>query len=289
MRTRSLSVGGPLWLLSVGLVVVMASPAAAAPKKKKKAVAAAEAESSTDSEGSVDALMEKSTAKPKKGGSKKKGAAAAQEPAPAPAPVAEEEVGEPDAWERPPVEEEKPKQVVAPTVEAPKGDGNQWEIALTPGFGFKTGDADWATIDPYGLALGLRGGYELDMKLYVGAGFIYYLGYSDRRTDLRGVSLAAPEDIKANYMLAYLEAGYDFWFDDLLLRPSLWLGMGFAVVDPHFVFQGLKTVQDFMIAPGAGLFYTWDDWMVGGDVRYTAVTADGVAGLTFFGNIGLRF
>jgi hypothetical protein len=285
MRTRSSSMGA-LWLLSLGLVVVMAAPASAAPKKKKKAVAAAsaEAESEASSEGkSVDSLMEESaTKKPKKAADDDEAPPAAAEP--------EEEVGEPDAWERPPVEEEKPKAVEAPKVEEKLGDGNQWELALTPGFGIKVGDADWSTIDPYGLGIGLRGGYELDWHLYLGAGFIYYLGNSkDDAYIQRGGSAVGPYSIKANYMHAYLEGGYNFWFGDLIFRPSMWLGMGFAVVDPHPQTNGLKTVSDFMLAPGAGLFYTWDDWMIGGDVRYSIVTADGAKGLTFFGNIGLRF
>jgi hypothetical protein len=279
---------GALWLLSLGLVVVMASPASAAPKKKKKAVAAASAEAETEasSEGkSVDSLMEESATRKPKAASK-----TGSDDEAAPAPVEEEEVGEPDAWERPPVEEEKPKAVEAPKVEEQLGDGNRYEIALAPGFGFKTGDADWSTIDPYSLGVGLRGGYEFEYHLYVGAGAVYYLGSSkDDAYVQRGGSVTGPLSIKANYLLAYLEGGYNFWFGDLIFRPTLWLGMGFAFVDPHFILGGLKTVSDFMIAPGVGLFYTWDDWMIGGDIRYTAVTADGVAGLTFFGNIGLRF
>jgi hypothetical protein len=264
--------------------MLAANPASAAPKKKKAAAAApAEAEAAPAADKDTDQLMQESATKPK-------GETKAAESESMSEAVADEDVGEPDAWERPPVEEEKPKAAPAAKVVESYGDGNRIEIVLAPGYGFKMGDADWSTVDPYTFGLALRGGYELDNRVYLGAGFVYYLGTTkDDAYIQRGASMMGPITIKANYMLAYLEGGYDFWFDDLLLRPSLWLGMGFAFVDPHFILGGLKTVTDFMFAPGLGVFYVWDGWMIGGDVRYTAVTGDGVAGLTIFGNIGLRF
>lgn len=286
MRTRSCAVGVAVWLVSLG-VMLAANPAWAAPKKKKKAAepAAAEAAPAAAEDKSVDQLMQDSSTKKK--GDTKPAEPGSESMADA---QADEDVGEPDAWERPPVEEEKPKAAAAAKVEEPYGDGNRWELVLGLGYGLKMNDADWSTIDPYTFGASLRGGYELDSRWYLGAGFIYYLGSIDEKYVAMGAAQdAAPTTKKENYMHAYLEGGYDFWFSDLVLRPSLWLGMSFAFVDPHFQLNGLKTVISFMFAPGIGLFHVWDGWMIGGDVRYMAVTGDGVSGLSLFGNIGLRF
>jgi hypothetical protein len=287
MRTRSCTAGLAVFLGSF-CFVALASPAslASAAPKKKKAAAAAEAEAppAEEKEQNVDDLMEQGAAPKKKSASSSSESSAASEGS------AEEEEAfvEPDAWERPPVEEEKPKPVAPKAVEEKYGDGNRIEIGLAPGFGIKAGDADWTGMNPYGLGLGIRGGYELDFKMFIGAGFVYHLGSSESRNTAPAMANPVFIETSVNYMLAYAEVGYDLWYDRLLLRPSLWLGMGFAIADPYQNL-GRQMVSDFMLAPGLNLIYIFDGIYIGADIRYVAVTADGLAGLNFFGVVGLRF
>jgi hypothetical protein len=264
-------------------VVALANTALAAPKKKKSEPAPAPAAAEPAEDKNVDDLMKESS-------TKKSTSVSSDSADTGSSKESEEPVGEPDAWERPPMEEEKPKAAPPPKVEEKYGDGRRIEVGLTPGFGFKQGKADWATLDPYGLGLGIRGGYELDMKIFIGAGFVYHLGESDDRpVNTPGAPTAGFVTVRQNYMLAFVEGGYDLWFGDVILRPSIWLGMGFAIVDPYLTTGGVRTVSDFMFAPGASLIYTLDGWYIGADFRYVAVTADGAKAIDLFAMIGLRF
>ena len=281
MRTRSCTVALAGLLVSFSVVAV-ANTALAAPKKKKAAAPAAEPAAEPEKEKDVDDMMQNST--PAKKGTASSGSSDSSS-------ADEEPVGEPDAWERPPKEDEKPKAAPPPKVEEKYGDGRRIEIGLTPGFGLKAGKANWSTtINPYFLGLGIRGGYELDMKIFLGGGFVYHLGESQTSTVLNpGGVTAGTQTARQNYMLAFVEAGYDIWVDRLIIRPSMWLGMGFAIVDPYMTTPGVHTISDFMFAPGLNLIYVLDGIYIGGDVRYVAVTADGIQGLDFFFMIGLRF
>lgn len=268
-------------------LAAVTSPALAAPKKKKaKADTAAEAEPAAETKSedkSVDDLMEESN-------TRKSTPSASMDDEKPDTSMDEGSSGEPDAWERPPADEEKPKEAPAPKAVETYGDGRRIEVGLTPGFGFKAGDADWATLDPYSLGLGIRGGYELDSRIFLGAGFVYHLGNSDDLTrSMPGTQVVEVVSARQNYMLAFLEGGYDIWLGDLIVRPSMWLGLGFAVVDPHFRTGGLRTEIDFLFAPGLNLIYVFDGLYIGGDARYVVVTADGAPGIELFGMIGLRF
>jgi hypothetical protein len=282
MRTRS-TVGVAILLGCFSLASV-ASPALAAPKKKKPAAAAespVEPEPAKDK--SVDDMMEESTTK--------KSAPASSAASGGDSQADEEPVGEPDAWERPPVDEEKPKPVAAPKAEKKVGDGRTIELGISAGYGFKVGDADWATLNPYSVGFGIRGGMTFINHLYVGLGFVYHLGENDIRYNaVTGSQTSTQSAVSQNYMLAYAEGGWDIWLGDWILRPSMWLGMGFALVDPYMTLGVLQTVTDFLFAPGIDLYYTvGGGWFVGGDARWIFVTGDGAKGLDFFGVLGMRF
>jgi hypothetical protein len=285
MRTRSRTVALAGLLVSF-VVFAAASPALAAPKKKKAAAAPAAEPAAPAKEKNVDDLMqESSTTKKKSAPSSSAGDESSSSS------VDAEPVGEPDAWERPPKDEEKPKPAAAPKEPEKYGDGRRIEIGLAPGYGFKAGKADWSsTLNPYSLGLGIRGGYELDNRIFLGAGFVYHLGESETLVkNTPGAITPGSVDARQNYMLAFVEGGYDIWAGDLIIRPSLWLGMGFAIVDPYLNSGGVHTVSDFMFAPGLNLLYVMNGIYIGGDARYVAVTGDGVQGLDFFFMIGLRF
>lgn len=286
MRTRSTF--GVAILLGCFSLAAVASPALAAPKKKKQAAAAAEPAPAAEPEKdkSVDDLMQESSTTKKSAPA----AAASSGSAASSSSAAEEPAGEPDAWERPPQDAEKPKAVEKAKPVEKIGDGRTIEVGLTPGYGFKVGDADWATLNPYGLGIGIRGGMTFMDRLYIGLGFVYHLGESDVLYNMvTGSPTTTATDVKQNYMLAFAEVGYNAWFGDWLVRPSMWVGMGFALVDPYMTLGVLRTVTDFLFAPGLNVIYTMGAWYIGVDPRWVFVTGDGAKGLEFFGLVGLRF
>ena len=160
-------------------------------------------------------------------------------------------------------------------------------MGLLLGYAFNT-DKKFA-VDPYGLGFGLRVGYELDFKLFLGAGFEYFLGSSETLQQAAGGIGLGREESSANYMFANVEAGYDFWFSDVIVRPSLWLGVGWVTIDPDPIANGKATRSDFFWAPGASVLYVTDGLFIGGDVRWFMATGDGTPGLSIFVNGGLRF
>lgn len=265
-------------------LALVASPSAAQGKKKKAAEEAPAAEESAEGGGSLDSLMEGAAA-PKKDKKAKKGKAQAEEEQAEEPPPAEEEVAEPDAWERPPMEEKAPPKEAPPPVEEKLGDGKQISVGLLLGYGFKTDrQTGGLGVDPYGLMAGLRGGYTFDFALYAGAYFKYFLGSSG--TTGSGRIATESRDVHASYMQFGLEAGYDLFAGPVILRPSLELGMALAFSDADGT---TRSVGDLMFGPGVAVLYPFDDLFLGGDLRGSLVTGDGVSGVTIAANGGMRF
>jgi hypothetical protein len=268
MQMRSWAV----WLSVVGMFVCT-STAWAAPKSKKskkaKAASSEEAASVKPVEPAtprdpqdVDSLMEDSV----KAKSKKKAAAVEND-----APEAKEEVGEPDAWERPPADEPKPKKrkaIEAPP-EEPKGDGRNMNIGLLAGYALSLGSG-LTPLNPYGFGFGLQGDYELENHLVLGVGGEFFIGESDPNTnDTFGNTQAA----SARYILGHALVGYNVWFGTkMILRPSLWVGTGIALVPAsNAILDGVAV--NFLLAPGLSFHYLLGDngWYFGADVRFTVV------------------
>ncbi|HEX7480325.1 MAG TPA: hypothetical protein VF331_21170 [Polyangiales bacterium] len=269
----------------------VATPAFAAGKGKKSKDSADSAAPKT-----VDSLMDdsvkpdkkakKGSAKSEEGGDEKTGDEKASDEK---AQKKEEVVAEPDAWERPPAEEEKaPKAVSKKAEEKPVGDGRGVEIGLLLGWGFPT-DKAFAT-SPYGLGFGLRAGYEFDFHLFTGLGFEYYLGSSDTLQRSGGGNAQGSVKSSSNYMFLHTEVGYDFWFDKVILRPSAWLGLGFGRQDPDPLVNGPKTHVGFLLAPGMSVLYTMDSVFIGGDFRVHLIAGGtGSSAVALYGTAGLRF
>jgi hypothetical protein len=114
------------------------------------------------------------------------------------------------------------------------------QVGASLQYGIYTGD-DVGDLNPYGLGFGLRGGYTLDMNLFVGASFEYYLGGSE---DVLG------EDVSFNMYSFMLEPGYDIAVGEgLVLRPQLGIGFTWEHFDAPEPIGG-TTENDFAIAPG---------------------------------------
>ena len=292
-------------IASVGLMVQLAGPSSAwaAPKKKKGKHAAAaqvepEAPASTSSSSSsssedknVDDLMD-DTSKSKSVRQQRADDEAADKAATRS--KTEKEVGEPDAWERPPAEEEKPKKKskFAAEPEVKKGDDRKWAIEINAGYGFET--TKYFAGDPYGLGGGLHGTYEFEFHLVVGLGAMVFLGSSGTSYDSPGPGVpiqAIPFDVR--YWLGYAEVGYSFWFSDnsIILRPSLWVGLGWGVQDPPMASASSGVITSLMLAPGLTLDFLLGSsgWYLGADVHFLVMTGDGASGLPLMAKFGKRF
>ncbi|MEY4582155.1 MAG: hypothetical protein RL701_6858, partial [Pseudomonadota bacterium] len=221
MQMRSWAV----WVSVVGMFVCTSSAWAAPKSKKSKKAKAATSEevapvkpvepATPRGPADVDSLMEDSV----KAKAKKKSADVES------APEAKEEVGEPDAWERPPGEEFKPKKrvVIDAPPPPPKGDGRNINIGLLAGYALSLGSG-LTPVNPYGLGFGIQGDYEFPSHLVVGLGYEFFIGESDATTN---DTFGNAQQASARYMLAHATVGYNVWFGTkMVLRPSAWVGTG---------------------------------------------------------------
>lgn len=285
-----------VWLTVMGLLVTTASTVEAAPKKKRHKADTAAAADSGDTEAapvepakskSVDDMMDDST-KPS-AAPKRAQASEPEEPAPS-----SEAVGEPDAWERPPAEEPKPKKNLHPeAAEVHHGDGRNINIGLMAGYGVSLGSAPFTSLNPYGFAVGLQGDYELESHMVLGVGGEFFIGNSnDMATNAPGTAAGIVMATYARYILGHALVGYNIWFSDsLYLRPSIWVGAAIALIPPSDTHLN-GTVFNFLLAPGLTLHYLMgtNGWYIGGDIRVSVPLGhDGATGMPILATLGKRF
>lgn len=282
MQMRSCAV----WFcLSFVGVFALTDSALAAPRKKKakteEAAAAVEPEPVKESgPKNVDDLMEDSTKKKAK-------SKPAAEPEATSEPEASADVGEPDAWERPPAEAEKPKRKkVSEKPEEKKGDGRNKNIGILAGYGFSLGTG-FGTVNPYQLGGGIQGDYELDNHFVIGVGGEFFYGGDNadaRDTNGALVSATTGQVPYARYILAHAQIGYNVWFGtNLILRPSIWVGAAIGLQNPDSAGRG-RNVWGLLLAPGLTLHYLLgtDGWYVGADVRFSVPLAEANSARTGF-------
>lgn len=135
-------------------------------------------------------------------------------------------------------------------------------------FGILLGYAlDFETLPyhPYGFAVGVRGGYTLDVGVYLGVKLIYYGGGMENT-------------VHQNAITADVEIGYDIDADVIVVRPSIDLGL-----------EARK--EFFHFAPGASIIVPFkDSYFVGFDTRYLLVfDSDPIQGISFIGSLGVRY
>lgn len=134
-------------------------------------------------------------------------------------------------------------------------------LSATLGYGISMDDGDF---NPYGLGLGVRGGYTLDMNVYVGGFFNFFLGESE---EILGV------DVSARILPLALEGGYDIVAGPVVIRPTLGLGLAIAMSSASGSQGGVEidssdTETRLLLAPGANVLYPIDNLFVGGELRY---------------------
>ncbi len=197
-------------------------------------------------------------------------APAAPEPAPAaPAPAASA-----PAAALGPVAALSPASSAETAEAAPPGDKpeRRISIAVIAGIGINEtkikdegGNETKDGVSTHGAGIGLRGGYTLPMKVYIGAAFVYHLGGSKDA-----------EQVKYSGSTFYVgpEVGYDFEIGPVVLRPYAGLGYGKAKAKAE---AGGTTLIErdeggFAVWPGVTARYPIDTFFVGADARYALIT-----------------
>lgn len=165
--------------------------------------------------------------------------------------------------------------------------GHPLTAMLLLGAGLNSTACGTGTCNAYGFGLGLRGGYTLPSRVYVGGTFVYHLGYNSQiavgaftRGFAGGVGYIGPE------------VGYDLEAGPFLIRPFGGLGIGlYRQSDTGFGPAPQATDSGgarFAFWPGVtGMYPVSPLFFVGADVRFVLV-ASGSSGFSFFALGGLR-
>ncbi len=156
------------------------------------------------------------------------------------------------------------------------GVGFRYGLDLTPG----------DTLNPWGLGLGLDGGYTLPNAVFLGGSFEYFFG-EEIGDDLNGAS--------ANLWQLSAESGYDLGINVVVLRPKL--GLGVANVHAKSCAPAMSeaggsacashTKTYFALVPGATFIVLPGRFSLTADVRYELVFASQTGhGLLFTFGVG---
>ncbi len=136
------------------------------------------------------------------------------------------------------------------------------------------------------MGFGLRAGYTMPAKVYVGANFMYFLGTSTDST-IPGFGTMST---KSSLWTGLVELGYDADLTPkFTLRPTV--GLGLASASAEICMAGTcvsDSASKFAFAPGVSAsFLASDRHFVGGDFKFL-VAGDYNAGI-FGGHLGMRF
>ncbi len=141
-------------------------------------------------------------------------------------------------------------------------------------YGIFTGDDEGTDLNPYGLGIGLKGGYTLDQGVYVGGAFDYFFGGSEEGS-VPGVGSG---EVSFNIWTLQAEVGYDLGLmPEAVLRPKLGLGLTSLGGESCFTVGGQENCEDgesqsnFSLSPGAQFLYSLDGPFITADVRYNIV------------------
>jgi hypothetical protein len=148
-------------------------------------------------------------------------------------------------------------------------------------YGIFMGDDQGDPPNPYNLGLNVRGGYTLDMGLYVGAGIDYFFG-QEKDQDLPFVGTVTAS---INIWQLGAEVGYDLGLSpSMVLRPKL--GLGYATATGKVSGGGASSSSDetgLAITPGVQALFDMGGWFLDAEGRYNILsisTDNGTGGTT---------
>lgn len=152
-------------------------------------------------------------------------------------------------------------------------------LSVAPVLGYATSQAN--------LGVGIRGGYTIDRRVYVGGTFVYHLGSSEETTLGR-------DTISSSVRLFYpgVEAGYELPLGPVRVRPYAGMGALFVGASTKVgARESSDTRASFALWPGCTVTYDVPDAnvFVGGDTRLLIATAGGDPSFGAFVTAGTRF
>jgi hypothetical protein len=147
-------------------------------------------------------------------------------------------------------------------------------VAVLLGYGFDFKDDE---LNPFGFGVGVGGGYTFDSGIYLGGQFLFFAGDSE--------TILTVEQ-SANIVSLGMEAGYTLWFDPVIVRPSMGMGVAFTNQSVGGIDSDVSSVY---FAPGATVIYPIEQFFVGGDARLWLITGDTRTGLSILATGGITF
>lgn len=159
---------------------------------------------------------------------------------------------------------------VAAFVQAPAWAGepatrNSVQLGLGFRYGVEMNEGDF---NPWGVGLGLNGGYTLPNAVYLGGNFEYFFGDS-----IEGPGGKAT----ANAWHLMAEGGYDIGLgDNFVIRPKLGAGLGTLRAEECLDGAGCESdsTTKFALAPGATFMLLTERFGLSLDLRYAMIFAD---------------
>lgn len=143
---------------------------------------------------------------------------------------------------------------------------NKPQVSAQLNYGIGMGDNP-GDINPYGIGLGVKGGYTLDASVYVGGAFDYYFGGSE---EVPGA------EFDFNVWTLQGEVGYDLGLmPEGVLRPKV--GLGLSSIGGEFCVQNVcnsERESEFSLAPGVQFLYTLESVFLTAEARYNIVFSD---------------
>lgn len=143
---------------------------------------------------------------------------------------------------------------------------NSIQLGLGFRYGIETNAGDF---NPWGIGLGINGGYTLPNAVYLGGNIEYFFGDSTG-DDINGLS--------GNIWQLSAEGGYDLGIGPIfVIRPKL--GLGLANIHEKLCLAGAcasDTQSKFALFPGATFIVMPPGFNLSADVRYELIFADQV-------------
>lgn len=159
---------------------------------------------------------------------------------------------------------------------------NSLQLGLGLRYGVEMNEGDF---NPWGIGLGVNGGYTLPNAVYVGGLFEYFFGDS---RDVGGIKF------KGNLWQVMAEGGYDIGLTPLfVLRPKVGAGLAGTKLSVDDCPSGLSCTDDsstdFALAPGVTAMLFLPGFGLSLDVRYDMVFSDPEMGKALIFTAGVGF
>jgi hypothetical protein len=169
----------------------------------------------------------------------------------------------------------------APARAEPKT-ANSLQLGLGLRYGIEMNEGDF---NPWGLGLGVQGGYTLPNAVYLGGLFEYFFGDSQELGDIK---------VKGNLWQLMAEAGYDIGLTPLfVLRPKVGAGIASTSLSTEGCPTGVTcaddSYSDFALAPGVTAMLFLPGFGLSLDARYDLVFAESETAKALILTAGIGF